>query len=164
MFYCWYRKSKSANQKLIINDCHEIFDPYLKQLHSTKYCNIELRPRGIGLRFRYKLEAIGWFIPYTALDYHHEDYSLKIQDQLTGFFMNLKASHRNRINLKFMNKMRQLAGWIWAFLYSFWRIRIFLGLFLSLVHVRATLDFRTRIFLCWYLSRVIFYKMTKLQG
>ena len=100
----------SGSQKLIINDCHEIFDPYLKQLHSTKYCNIELRPRGIGLRFRYKLEAIGWFIPYTTLDYHHEDYSLKIQDQLTGFFMNLKASHRNRINLKFMNKMRQLAG------------------------------------------------------
>ena len=100
----------SGSQKLIINDCHEIFDPYLKQLHSTKYCNIELRPRGIGLRFRYKLEAIGWFIPYTTLDYHHEDFSLKIQDQLTGFFMNLKASHRNRINLKFMNKMRQLAG------------------------------------------------------
>jgi len=100
----------SGSQKLIINDCHEIFDPYLKQLHSTKYCNIELRPRGIGLRFRYKLEAIGWFIPHTTLDYHHEDFSLKIQDQLTGFFMNLKASHRNRINLKFMNKMRQLAG------------------------------------------------------
>lgn len=100
----------SGSQKLIINDCHEIFDPYLKQLHSTKYCNIELRPRGIGLRFRYKLEAIGWFIPYTTLDYHHEDFSLKIQDQLTGFFMNLKASHRNRINLKFMNKIRQLAG------------------------------------------------------
>jgi hypothetical protein len=100
----------SGSQKLIINDCHEIFDPYLKQLHSTKYCNIELRPKGIGLRFRYKLEAIGWFIPYTTLDYHHEDFSLKIQDQLTGFFMNLKASHRNRINLKFMNKMRQLAG------------------------------------------------------
>jgi len=100
----------SGSQKLIINDCHEIFDPYLKQLHSTKYCNMELRPRGIGLRFRYKLEAIGWFIPYTTLDYHHEDFSLKIQDQLTGFFMNLKASHRNRINLKFMNKMRQLAG------------------------------------------------------
>jgi hypothetical protein len=100
----------SGSQKLIINDCHEIFDPYLKQLHSTKYCNIELRPKGIGLRFRYKLEAIGWFIPYSTLDYHHEDFSLKIQDQLTGFFMNLKASHRNRINLKFMNKMRQLAG------------------------------------------------------
>ena len=100
----------SGSQKLIIVDCHEIFDPYLKQLHSTKYCNIELRPRGIGLRFRYKLEAIGWFIPYTTLDYHHEDFSLKIQDQLTGFFMNLKASHRNRINLKFMNKIRQLAG------------------------------------------------------
>ena len=100
----------SGSQKLIINDCHEIFDPYLKQLHSTKYCNIELRPRGIGLRFRYKLEAIGWFIPYTTLDYHHEDFSLKIQDQLTGFFMNLKATNRNQINLKFMNKMRQLAG------------------------------------------------------
>ena len=100
----------SGSQKLIINDCHEIFDPYLKQLHSTKYCNIELRPKGIGLRFRYKLEAIGWFIPYTTLDYHHEDFSLKIQDQITGYFMNLKASHRNRINLKFMNKMRQLAG------------------------------------------------------
>ena len=70
----------SGSQKLIINDCHEIFDPYLKQLHSTKYCNIELRPKGIGLRFRYKLEAIGWFIPYTTLDYHHEDFSLKIQD------------------------------------------------------------------------------------
>ena len=99
----------SGSQKLIINDCHEIFDPYLKQLHSTKYCNIELRPKGIGVRFRYKLEAIGWFIPYTDLIYNHEAYNLKLQDQLTGYFMNLKASHRNRINLKFMDKMKLLA-------------------------------------------------------
>jgi len=99
----------SGSQKLIINDCHEIFDPYLKQLHSTKHCNIELRPKGIGLRFRYKLEAIGWFIPYTDLIYNHEAYNLKLQDQLTGYFMNLKASHRNRINLRFMDKMKLLA-------------------------------------------------------
>ena len=99
----------SGSQKLIINDCHEIFDPYLKQLHSTKHCNIELRPKGIGVRFRYKLEAIGWFIPYTDLIYNHEAYNLKLQDQLTGYFMNLKASHRNRINLKFMDKMKLLA-------------------------------------------------------
>jgi hypothetical protein len=100
----------SGSQKLIINDCHEIFDPYLKQLHSTKYCNIELRPKGIGLRFRYKLEAIGWFIPYTDLSYNHGAHNLKVHDQLTGYFMNLKASHRNQINLKFMEKMKLLAG------------------------------------------------------
>jgi|TARA_B110000046_G_scaffold123224_1_gene129784 hypothetical protein len=100
----------SGSQKLIINDCHEIFDPYLKQLHSTKYCNIELRPKGIGLRFRYKLEAIGWFVPYSALSYDHDEFYIRIQDQITGYFMNVKASHRNRINLKFTKKLKQLGS------------------------------------------------------
>tara|TARA_X000001036_G_scaffold173194_1_gene163878 strand:- start:719 stop:1123 length:405 start_codon:yes stop_codon:yes gene_type:complete len=97
----------SGSQKLIINECHKIFNPYLKQLNSTKYCNIELRPKGIGLRFRYKLEAIGWFIPYSALSYNYDNFYLKIQDQITGYFMNLKASHSNRINLRFIEKLKQ---------------------------------------------------------
>ncbi len=100
----------SGSQKLIINDCHQIFEPYLKQRHSTKYCNIELRSKGIGLRFRYKLESIGWFIPYSALSYHYDDFNLKIQDQITGYFMNVKSSHRNRINLKFMKKLAYLGS------------------------------------------------------
>jgi len=100
----------SGSQKLIINDCHQIFEPYLKQRHSTKYCNIELRSKGIGLRFRYKLESIGWFIPYSALSYHYDDFNLKIQDQITGYFMNVKSSHRNRINLNFMKKLAYLGS------------------------------------------------------
>ena len=100
----------SGSQKLIINDYHQIFEPYLKQRHSTKYCNIELRSKGIGLRFRYKLESIGWFIPYSALSYHYDDFNLKIQDQITGYFMNVKSSHRNRINLNFMKKLAYLGS------------------------------------------------------
>ena len=100
----------SGSQKLIINDYHQIFEPYLKQRHSTKYCNIELRSKGIGLRFRYKLESIGWFIPYSALSYHYDDFNLKIQDQITGYFMNVKASHHNSINLKFMKKLAHLGS------------------------------------------------------
>ena len=98
----------SGSQKLIVIDCHEIFDPYLKQLHSTKYCNIELRPKGIGLRFRYKLETIGWFIPYLNLSYENDRSHLKIKDQRTGYFMNLKAFNRSQVSLKFIAKLKQL--------------------------------------------------------
>ena len=98
----------SGSQKLVIIDCHEIFDPYLKQLHSAKYCNIELRPKGIGVRFRYKLETIGWFIPYLNLSYKYDRFNLKIKDQMTSYFMNLNALNRNRINLKFIKKLNQL--------------------------------------------------------
>jgi len=98
----------SGSQKLIVIDCHEIFDPYLKQLQSTKYCNIELRPKGIGLRFRYKLETIGWFIPYSNLSYKYDRFYLKIKDQNTSYFMNLKAFNRNQINIKFIEKLKQL--------------------------------------------------------
>ena len=98
----------SGSQKLFVIDCHEIFDPYLKRLHSTKYCNIELRPKGIGLRFRYKLETIGWFIPYHNLSYEYDIFNLKVKDQITRYFMNLKASSRNEINLKFIEKLKKL--------------------------------------------------------
>ena len=98
----------SGSQKLIVIDCHEIFDPYLKQLHSTKYCNIELRPKGIGLRFRYKLETIGWFIPYLNLSYENDRSHLKIKDQRTDYYMNLKAFNRSQVSLKFIAKLKQL--------------------------------------------------------
>jgi hypothetical protein len=98
----------SGSQKLIVVDFHEIFDPYLKQLHSAKYCNIELRPKGIGLRFRYKLETIGWFIPYINLSYEHDRFNLKLKDQMTSHFMNLKAFKRTQINLNFIKKLKQL--------------------------------------------------------
>ena len=111
MSYTFWESLKmggSGSQKLFVIDCHEIFDPYLKQSHSAKYCNIELRPKGIGLRVRYKLETIGWFISYHDLSYEYDTINLKVKDQVTGYFMNLKASNRNQINLKFIKKLRQL--------------------------------------------------------
>ena len=111
MSYTFWESLKmggSGSQKLIIIDCHEIFDPYLKQLHSTKYCNIELRPKGIGLRFRYKLETIGWFIPYLNLSCENDTFHLKIKDQMTSYFINLKSFNRSKISLKFIAKLKQL--------------------------------------------------------
>ncbi|NQW28200.1 MAG: hypothetical protein HQ474_09840 [Flammeovirgaceae bacterium] len=98
----------SGSQKLIIKQSHDVFKPYLTQRNSTKYCNIELRPRGIGLRFRFKLEAIGWFIPYEHLEIIFSDNHIHLNDTTTQYFMQLEPSHRSKIDQQFMDKLLTL--------------------------------------------------------
>jgi hypothetical protein len=104
------RMGGSGSQKLIIVEADEVFHPYLKQRNSTKYCNIELRPNGIGLRFRFKLEAIGWFVPFQNLEYEWTEKTLDLKDAETGHFMKLRPSYRSTMNLRFMKKLAELAG------------------------------------------------------
>lgn len=49
---------------------HEISDEYKKYLNADHYistANIELRPKGIILHFRHKLQAYSWIMPYESL-------------------------------------------------------------------------------------------------
>ncbi len=49
---------------------HEISDEYKKYLNADHYistANIELRPKGIIVHFRHKLQAYSWIMPYKSL-------------------------------------------------------------------------------------------------
>ncbi|MFY0686695.1 MAG: hypothetical protein JXQ90_06000 [Cyclobacteriaceae bacterium] len=100
----------TGSQKFVINSAHEIFEPFLKHIRGTRYCNIELRPKGIGLRFRFRLEAIGWFVPYKQLEFQHDQKQLSLRDKTSGFTMDLIPAHRSPVKTQFINKMRAFAG------------------------------------------------------
>lgn len=43
------------------------FQDYLTHGTGRKFCNIELRPKGIIVRFRYQLETMGFIVPFHLL-------------------------------------------------------------------------------------------------
>ena len=57
----------TGSPRLIIHDCSEHFNEYLHHSSDLPYANIELRPRGLLLRFRYLLETMAWLLPAQGL-------------------------------------------------------------------------------------------------
>lgn len=53
-----------GSPKLFILDCSNEIKNLLILDNNTNYCNIELRPKGIIIRFRSLLETYGLIIPY----------------------------------------------------------------------------------------------------
>ncbi len=63
------------------------FQDYLNHGTGRKFCNIELRPKGIVVRFRYQLETMGFIVPFHSLKIFQNGNLISIHSDS----MNLKA-------------------------------------------------------------------------
>ena len=73
-----------GSPKLTISSCSKEIYSLLILDHNSNYCNIELRPNGIIIRFRSLLETYGLIIPYYKLKLYKGQaniYSLYIDNQ-----------------------------------------------------------------------------------
>jgi len=56
-----------GSKRMVIQDISEEYKKYLKAAHYQSHANIELRPKGLIVHFRHKLEAYSWVMPYASL-------------------------------------------------------------------------------------------------
>ncbi len=93
----------NGSPKLLISDCSSNIDELLSLNHNIKKCNIELRKKGIIIRFRSLLETYGLIIPYYKLkifkgkkdeiSLYKDNFSIKLKingKNVKNFFEKLK--------------------------------------------------------------------------
>ena len=93
----------NGSPKLLISECSSNIDELLSLNNSIKKCNIELRKKGIIIRFRSLLETYGLIVPYYKLkifkgkkdeiSLYKDNFSVKLKivgKDVKNFFKKLK--------------------------------------------------------------------------
>ena len=87
-----------GSRRMVITDISEEYKKYLKAEHYETMANIELRPKGIIIHFRHKLQAYSWVMPYEGLQISSAS-CLKLKS--VGMFVALK----NELDQPFIKKL-----------------------------------------------------------
>lgn len=89
-----------GSKRMVIEDISDDYKRYLNAEHYQSFANIELRPSGILVHFRHKLQANTWVMPYTAL---YIEIAEKLRLSSDGKFIQFKNGLEE--NEKFIKKM-----------------------------------------------------------
>lgn len=101
------RMGGNGSQRYVIVEAFDGLDMMLSPDHGTRFCNIELREKGIILHFRSRLETYAWTVPYRLLSlFKSDDNTISIYSGAE--FVRLKPAHHARLNMHFLNKMLEL--------------------------------------------------------
>lgn len=68
--FSWKERWKMGgigSRRMTISDISEEYKEYMNADHYVSTANIELRPKGLILHFRHKLQAYSWILPYESL-------------------------------------------------------------------------------------------------
>ncbi|WP_370087767.1 hypothetical protein [Ekhidna sp.] len=69
-----------GSKRMTIHAVSEEYKKYMNADHYQSTANIELRPKGIILHFRHKLQAYSWVMPFQSLTIKYENYLLLESD------------------------------------------------------------------------------------
>ncbi|NQZ76800.1 MAG: hypothetical protein HRT61_11980 [Ekhidna sp.] len=92
-----------GSKRMEISRISDDYQSYLNAAHYISNANIELRPKGILIHFRHKLQAYSWIMPYAKMKITYED-SLRLESE--GHFIQFDSPE----NEKFIQKLLELAG------------------------------------------------------
>jgi hypothetical protein len=96
----------TGSQRLIISAFHPVFEENLTKNQQARKCNIEIRTLGIAIRFRYRLETFGWFVPFEHIDISIQDNMAHISDNTSGYWLDLlPTSTRSRLDSHFFDRL-----------------------------------------------------------
>ncbi|WP_420315914.1 hypothetical protein [Ekhidna sp.] len=79
--YSWKERWKLrgiGSRRMTVHDISEDYKKYMNADHYISTASIELRPKGIIIHFRHKLQAYSWVMPFDSLTIHSSD-SLKLE-------------------------------------------------------------------------------------
>ncbi|SNT37029.1 hypothetical protein SAMN05421640_3607 [Ekhidna lutea] len=68
--FSWKQRWKMGgigSRRMTITRISEEYQSYMNAKHYISTANIELRPKGIIIHFRHKLQAYSWIMPYNSL-------------------------------------------------------------------------------------------------
>lgn len=97
-----WRMGGIGSKRMTIGSISKEYEEYLNPNHYRTHANIELRPKGILLHFRLKLESYVWVMPYSSLKIELGD---KLSLYSEGKFVTFKDALDN--NEKFLEKMKK---------------------------------------------------------
>lgn len=95
-----------GSQRLLVNEANEEIQKLLKKQNTPPHTNIELRPKGILLRFRVKLDNWSLALSYSKLDIiQNANHLLLVVDE---WELQLTPSHNDVLDPKFVQKLLKL--------------------------------------------------------
>ncbi len=100
-----FRQKGIGSQRLTIENASPQIQDKLRP-NQINYCNIELRPHGIIIRFRYILETYGFVIPYAELlliKKSDTDYMLQNKDN----FLIVSSLRKGKIDHQFFERIQK---------------------------------------------------------
>lgn len=96
----------SGSQRYVFIEAFKDIERLYEGDNKTRFCNIELREKGIILHFRARQETYTWVVPYHMMSLFKSDDSFSI---FAGAeFVRLKAAHNAKLNHSFVKKMLDL--------------------------------------------------------
>lgn len=102
--FSWQQRWKLGgigSRRMTIHEVSEEYQQYINEAHYISQANIELRPLGIILHFRHKLQAYSWIMPYSSLKIHFKQV-LRLESE--GKFIQFNEPENDR----FISKMIDL--------------------------------------------------------
>lgn len=94
-----------GSKRMPIHNISEEYAEYLNAEHYITYANIELRPKGIVVHFRYKLESYSWPMAYDNLTIEKAPVlTLKSEDRFISFKDGLMLNEKFVEKIIFLSK------------------------------------------------------------
>ena len=103
--FSWKQRWKMGgigSRRMTVNGISEELKQYMNAEHYISTASIELRPHGIIIHFRHKLQAYSWIMPYSELKIKYE-HSLQLESK--GKFIRFDDPDNER----FINRMIDLS-------------------------------------------------------
>ena len=100
------REGLYGSQRFLIMESSPEIEKLLNLDNNLNHCNIELRRKGIILRFRSILNTYGWVIPFDALEIYRysSHYAIFAGEQ----YVKIRPAHREPMNHAFFKKLNGL--------------------------------------------------------
>jgi len=93
----------NGSQRFVIIEASKELEELVNRDNKTNFCNIELREKGIILRFRSVSESFAWLVPYHLMSIIKNDNYFSI---FAGAeFVRLSPAHNALLNHKFLQKL-----------------------------------------------------------
>lgn len=100
------RMGGNGSQRFVIIEASNELEELANLDNKTNFCNIELRERGIILRFRSRLETYAWVVPYYLLSVFKNETHFSL---FAGAeFVRLTPAHNASLNTKFLRKLLEM--------------------------------------------------------
>ena len=103
--YGWKNRWKMGgigSRRMVIQNISESYQKYLNADHYISNANIELRPKGIIIHFRHKLQSYSWIMPYNDLAIEYDDtIILKSNREFVSFAKDLDTAFITKMIAQF---------------------------------------------------------------
>lgn len=107
-FIASWRMGGTGSQKFIITEASDEIWQLLERENSTNYANIELRPKGVIVRFKSFTESFGLIIPFREMELEVSKTELHICRKAN--FIKMKTLKDEEVDLKFLKQIKDISG------------------------------------------------------